>query len=61
MSPDEFKYRMENILATHADEAFENSMEERHRAADILMCEALRKLGYGGGIDIFEEMPKWYA
>jgi hypothetical protein len=25
------------------------------------MCDALRRLGYHNGIDIFENMYKWYA
>lgn len=61
MSAEEFKEQMKAILTTHSDESFENSMEERHKIADDLMCKTLRKLGYGDGVDIFEEMPKWYA
>jgi hypothetical protein len=36
-------------------------IEANHSIADDLMCELLRSLGYGDGIDIFEEMDKWYA
>jgi hypothetical protein len=25
------------------------------------MCDALRRLGYHNGVDIFESMHKWYA
>lgn len=39
----------------------EDDEEIGHHAADDLMCELLRELGYGEGIDIFESMPKWYA
>ena len=36
--------------------------EERcHAAMDELMCDVLRQLGFGEGVDIFENTPKWYA
>jgi len=35
--------------------------EGAHYEADNLMCGLLRRLGYGDGIDVFEEMDKWYA
>lgn len=35
--------------------------ERRHIGADSLMCDLLRTLGYGEGVDTFENMPKWYA
>lgn len=35
--------------------------EDAHMMADKLMCEYLRELGYGTGVDIFEKIPKWYA
>lgn len=31
-----------------------------HIQADELMCELLRELGYGEGVEIFEQMDKWY-
>jgi hypothetical protein len=54
MTPDEFKARMEEVLLV-------GSCEYRHEDADDLMCEVLRSLGYGDGVDIFEKMEKWYA
>ncbi len=39
----------------------EDDEERSHAIADGLMCDLLRELGYGEGIDIFESMPKWYA
>jgi hypothetical protein len=41
----------------------ENLKDEEisHIKADELMCDALRRLGYHNGIDIFENMYKWYA
>ena len=35
--------------------------EDAHVLADALMCEILRELGYGEGVDIFLNMSKWYA
>lgn len=32
-----------------------------HVLADELMCKLLRELGYGEGVDIFEQMDKWYS
>ena len=38
-----------------------SNTEMAHILADELMCKLLRELGYGEGIDIFEEMDKWYS
>lgn len=35
--------------------------EDMHEDMDRLMCQVLRALGYGDGVTIFEETPKWYA
>lgn len=35
--------------------------ETAHWMADQLMCDTLRNLGFGEGIEIFENIPKWYA
>ena len=35
--------------------------ETAHWMADQLMCDVLRQLGFGAGVEIFENMPKWYA
>jgi len=37
------------------------SRANAHIEADDLMCAQLRRLGYGDGVDVFEEMDKWYA
>ena len=50
-SPLEFKEKMKEIAK------FE---EEGHRPADKLMCEVLKELGFKEGIEIFENMDKWY-
>ena len=54
MTAEEFKVKM-IAIGKNGDE------EIRHVDADDLMCELLRSLGYGEGIEIFEDMPKWYA
>jgi len=54
MTPDEFSLRMKSLLRSGAD------IEVRHLEADHLLCEALRRLGYGEGVSTFEEMDKWY-
>lgn len=38
-----------------------HDLEEAHIFMDDLMCETLRSLGYGEGVDIFENTHKWYA
>lgn len=54
ISKEEFRERMEFI-----NELID--IEEKHRAADGLMSDCLRALGYKEGIKIFLEMDKWYA
>jgi hypothetical protein len=53
MTPEEFKERMEKCRS--------EDIEAGHGYADDLMCELLRSLGYGEGIEVFENMEKWYA
>ena len=38
-----------------------NDTEMAHILADELMCKLLRELGYSEGVDIFEQMNKWYS
>jgi len=61
LSPEEFLIAMmqiENGEVYHGDLYDE---EDQHKNADDLICNVLRSLGYGDGIDIFEKMHKWYA
>lgn len=56
MTPEEFATKMEAIYERyHDDEEF------AHMFMDDCMCELLRDLGYGDGIDIFYKQGKWYA
>jgi hypothetical protein len=56
MTPKTFKTRMANLFYSSI-----NDPEYYHGKMDELMCELLRSLGYGDGIDIFESAEKWYA
>lgn len=55
MSVEDFAKEMEAIAALDSDP------EKAHVRADDLMCRVLRGLGYGEGIDIFNDIEKWYA
>ena len=59
MTPEEFKEKMKRISdSVFADDGDE---EEGHIAMDALMGQVLTELGYGEGVDIFWETPRWYA
>jgi hypothetical protein len=53
MSPKEFADRMRACRSP--------DKEVQHCDADDLMCEVLRQLGYAEGVEVFEDMDKWYA
>lgn len=57
ITPEIFAERMKNIQGLYP--TFYDTAE-RHIAMDNLMCELLQELGYGEGIDIFENSDKWY-
>lgn len=61
MTPEEFKNEMADIVEYHmkGDRCWDR--ENVHRNMDRLMCDLLRELGYGEGVDVFELAPKWYA
>ena len=54
MTREEFKNKMQAI-------ADKRDAEGGHIEADDLMCELLKELGYGEGVEIFEGMYRWYA
>lgn len=60
MTPEEFKETMKNAICTYK---FNGELDEEltHNVMDHIMCDLLRSLGYGEGIDIFDDTPKWYA
>lgn len=54
ITPDEFRDRM-------VQAAVPGDPEVSHARMDDLMCETLRSLGYGSGVNVFEDSYKWYA
>lgn len=54
ITPKQFALRMKKIAA-------DCDRESRHSNADDLMCNLLRDLGYGEGVETFDAMGKWYA
>lgn len=60
MTPEEFKEAMKNAIVTYD---FNGELDEEltHVVMDNTMCDLLRSLGYGEGIDIFCNTPKWYS
>ena len=62
LTPAEFAIAMRKIENGEAyDDDRMYDCEDQHIDADRLMCNVLRSLGYGDGIDIFDSMYKWYA
>lgn len=59
MTPKEFKQAMAD--ARHKYDEGEYDEEVVHGNMDYIICELLRDLGYGEGIDIFDNTPMWYA
>lgn len=53
-TPAEFAARMR--AAVPGDDT-----EAEHMAADRLMCETLRAMGYGDGVAVFEASHRWYS
>ncbi len=59
MTPEEFAVQMREAYEHHY---VENDDEEYvHIVMDDIICNLLRQLGYGEGIDIFNNTPKWYS
>lgn len=58
MTPEEFAKAMQEI---YDREKYDSDTEGAHWDADKLMCDLLEKLGYTEGVEIYRNMPKWYA
>ena len=56
MTPEEFAKKMCDL-----EREFHHDPEDKHARMDGLMCEVLRQLGYGAGIDTFQNAEMWYA
>lgn len=61
MTPKEFEQKMNDINTGIFYGTDQYDEEDMHRDMDNIMCNLLRDLGYGKGIDIFEDTPKWYS
>lgn len=59
MTPEEFRVEMEKLRDSEEDP----DCEFNHARADKLLCRALRELGYGAGIDIYNDpdWTRWYS
>ena len=55
LTPLEFYVRMKELMEEPYD------TEIKHIQMDALMCDLLRDLGYGAGVEIFLGTYKWYA
>ena len=53
IDPTQFQRHMKKLAAL-------NHPEERNTEMDDLICKVLRQLGYGEGVEIFENTPTWY-
>lgn len=62
MAPEEFAKKMKKISDNlkYQNDAYYDE-EDAHMQMDDLMSDLLRQLGYGEGIDIFENTNKWYS
>lgn len=56
MNPEEFYEKMLKLKKDFGDD-----VEEVHAKMDDLLCEILTTLGYGDGVEIFNETGKWYS
>lgn len=59
MTPEEFAEKMAELKHEYYD--IRDDEEMVHIQMDDLMCDLLRSLGYGDGIDIFNHTPMWYS
>lgn len=56
MTPREFKIKMQEIK-----DAPDTDIESVHIDMDALMCKLLMELGFGDGVEVFQETDKWWA
>jgi len=56
MTPEEFKEKMASIVAGSGGD-----QEMAHIKMDDLMCDLLNELGYGEGVEVFQNYNKWHA
>lgn len=62
MTPEDFaKYMKKHSQTLWPPNIGGIDRETSHRRMDALMCRVLEDLGYGKGVKVFKETPKWYA
>lgn len=62
MTPEAFKETMLALQKKHLDmEQETGDVASFHMEADTLMEDLLEELGYGDGVQIFRDSPKWYT
>lgn len=63
MTPEEFARKMRETFSASAHPRSDGRLdtEAAHAAADRLIIELLRELGYGEGAAVFDSEEKWYA
>jgi len=61
MTPEEFKKEMEDASKARYIDSGRPNVKEIERRMIRTMCDLLRDLGYGEGIDIFENPLKWFT
>lgn len=59
MTKEEFYHEMLALEETYA--TILDDKELFHTKADELMCKLLIELGYGQGVEVFLDTPKWYS
>ena len=55
MTPDEFATKMKEVFASD-----EYSVLSAHMRAEEVICKLLKSLGYGKGVETFEQADKWW-
>ena len=68
MTPEEFSEKMRELIDKHTHPmrfidrgTLYFDPEDCHPEMDHLMCTVLTQLGYGEGVDIFNNTKKWYS
>lgn len=58
LTPEEFRDKMVRLYDKPRSDL---DIDTEHEEADRIMCQILAALGYGAGVMIFREAPKWYS
>lgn len=63
-TPEQFEAELRELLDKGIeiyDGVFDPDPEVRHMIMDDVLCRVLTELGYGAGVAVFRQTPKWYA